>query len=155
MSLPTSASGGFFESGWEGRLCLQMGTKNNERAKVSPCAPLFPSLLSLVKMSLCAPLFPSLLSLAKMSLCAPLFSSLLSLVKMLPCAPLSHRSQRLDLGPCSQDGDLRIEASGGHGVVVAEKGVYAPPFCLVKTVDDGNRACLDVEREQVRGGARG
>jgi hypothetical protein len=35
VSLPVAeASGGFFEEGWEGRLCIEMGASHNQRAKV-------------------------------------------------------------------------------------------------------------------------
>ena len=85
------------------------------------------------------------------------------------CAPDSTPLQTIDFGPCSQDGSLHFEESRHR--VVTEKGTYAPPFCLAQVSlgsspagDEGQKvgvpapttgkACLDVEREQVKTGAK-
>lgn len=69
-----------------------------------------------------------------------------------PCAPKESRSQRFDLGPCSQDGDIVLD-EGSH-VVESIVGTYSAPFCLAKSADRGLASCLDVEREQVKSGAK-
>ena len=38
--------------------------------------------------------------------------------------------------------------------VVSTKGTFAAPFCLAQAAAQQGKACLDVEREQVKAGAK-
>jgi hypothetical protein len=69
-----------------------------------------------------------------------------------PCAPEASQLQRVDFGPCSQDGTLRLDEVN-HSVV-SVKGTFAAPFCLAQVAQATGKACFDVEKEQVKTGAK-
>ena len=72
------------------------------------------------------------------------------------CLPPKTRSkaamahQLMDVGPCSRDGELKLDED--TGIIVATRGPYSQPYCQIKP--SNQNACMDVEREQVKTGAR-
>lgn len=60
--------------------------------------------------------------------------------------------QLLDVGPCSKDGEVKLDED--TGIIVALRGPYSQPYCQIKPSGGRENACLDVEREQVVPGAR-